>query len=68
MNSLRFLLLLILFGVLVLYRGRAVWRQLGRAWARRDYVLKVLVTVLGIYLLYGLYGMYQRGMLDWLLR
>jgi hypothetical protein len=68
MNSLRFLLLVMLLMVVMLYQGRAVWRQVRRAWARRDYVLKVLVTVLGIYLLYGLYGMYQRGMLDWLLK
>jgi hypothetical protein len=68
MNSLRILLLLIIVVILMLTRGQDLWRQMRRAWARRDYVLKVVVTVLGIYLLYGLYGMYQRGMLDWLLK
>ncbi len=68
MNSVRILLLLTIIVLLALTRGKHVWRQLRRAWARRDYVLKVLVSVLGIYFLYGLYGMYQRGMLDWLLK
>lgn len=68
MNSLRFLLLLTIVVILLFTRGRPLLRQIRRAWARRDYVLKVTVMVLGIYLLYGLYGMYQRGMLDWLLK
>lgn len=64
MNSFRFLLLVILILVLVLYRGRGVWRELKRIWGQRDYVLKVLVLAIGIYLVYGLYSMYQRGMLE----
>ncbi len=34
-------------------------------WNQRDYILKVVVAVVGIYLLYGFYTMYERGMLKW---
>jgi hypothetical protein len=60
-----FLLLIIVFIMLAVYRPRGVWRELMRLWGRRDYVLKVVVAVVGIYLLYGLYSMYERGMLSW---
>jgi hypothetical protein len=42
-----------------------VWREVMRLWGRRDYLLKVVVVIVGIYLLYGLYNMYERGMLSW---
>lgn len=62
----RTLLLIILAIVIItLYRPVGVWREVKRVWARRHYVLRVLVVVLGIYLLYGLYNMYERGMLNW---
>ncbi len=64
MNGFRFLLILILITIFLIYRGRGIWRELMRIWGRRDYVLKVLVFAIGIYLLYGLYSMYQRGMLE----
>lgn len=69
MKSLRIVLLLIILLIIVLYRPRGVWSELKRLWSRRDYVLGVLVTAVGIYLLYGLYTMYTRGwfdgVLDW---
>ena len=64
MSTRTFLLLIIILIMLVLYRPRGVWRELMRLWSQRDYVLKVVVAVVGIYLLYGLYSMYERGMLN----
>ena len=61
------LLLILLIVIVTLYRPRGVWRELMRVWGQREYVLRVTVVVVGIYLLYGLYNMYERGMLslDW---
>lgn len=64
MTAFRFLLVLALIIILVFYKGRGVWRELKRVWGQRDYVLKVLVVAIGIYLIYGVYSMYQRGMLE----
>jgi hypothetical protein len=62
----RTLLLIVLVIVIVtVYRPRGVWRELMRMWGQRDYVLKVIVVVMGIYFLYGLYTMYESGMLSW---
>lgn len=61
------LLIILVIVIATVYRPVGVWREVKRVWARRHYVLRVLVVVLGIYLLYGLYNMYERGMLslDW---
>jgi hypothetical protein len=61
------LLLILLIVIITVYRPRGVWREVMRLWGQRDYVLRVTVVVVGIYLLYGLYNMYERGMLslDW---
>ena len=62
----RTLLLIILAIVIVtVYRPRGVWREVKRLWGQRDYLLRVIVVVVGIYFLYGLYNMYERGMLSW---
>lgn len=59
------ILLIVLVLLVILYRPRGVWRDFQRVWDKRDYFLKVMVFAVGIYLLYGLYSMYQRGMIDW---
>lgn len=61
------LLIILLIVIVTVYRPRGAWRELMRLWGQREYVLKVIVVVMGIYLLYGLYNMYERGMLrlDW---
>jgi hypothetical protein len=62
----RILLLLILIIVIaVFYRPRGLWSRVMLLWNQRDYILKVIVAVVGIYLLYGFYTMYERGMLSW---
>lgn len=60
-----FLLLILLIVIVTVYRPRGVWRELMRVWDQREYVLQVTVVVVGIYLLWGLYNMYERGMLSW---
>jgi hypothetical protein len=65
MSTRTFLVLILVIIIVTLYRPRGVWRELMRVWGRRDYLLKVVVVVLGIYFLYGLYNMYEQGMLSW---
>lgn len=64
MNLVRILLVIIVALVVIIYYPRGVWRELKRAWARRDWILRVVVVGVGIYLLYGLFRMYQQGMWD----
>ena len=59
------LIIILLFVIITVYRPVGVWRQLMRLWDQREHALKVTVVVVGIYLLYGLYNMYERGMLNW---
>lgn len=67
MSTRTLLLLILLIVIVVVYRPRGAWREFMRLWAHRDYILKVVVTVLATYFLYGLFSMYQEGMLslDW---
>lgn len=65
MNTVRILLVIIVALVVVIYYPRGVWRELKRLWAQRDWLLRVFVLGVGIYLLVGVYRMYQRGMLPW---
>ncbi|MCC6168497.1 MAG: hypothetical protein IT329_14840 [Caldilineaceae bacterium] len=65
MKGLRILLLLLIVIILVLSRPRAVWAQVQHLRERSNYVLGVLVGAVIFYLLYGLYTMYERGMLNW---
>lgn len=65
MKGFRILLLLLIVVIVVLSRPRAVWAQVQHLRERSNYVLGVLVGAVIFYLLYGLYTMYQRGMLDW---
>lgn len=65
MSTRTFLILILILVILVVYRPRGVWREMMRMWGQREYILKVTVVVVGIYLLYGLYSMYERGMLSW---
>jgi hypothetical protein len=58
------LVIILLIVVATAYRPRLIWRQFLRVFDRRDYTLKVIVLVVGIYFLYGLYNMYERGMLN----
>lgn len=65
MSTRTFLVLILILVILFVYRPRFVWREFMRMWGQREYILRVIVVVVGIYLLYGLYNMYERGMLSW---
>jgi len=59
-----FLIIILIIVLLTASRPRMMWRQAMRVWNQRDYTLQVIVVVVGIYFLYGLYNMYERGMLN----
>jgi hypothetical protein len=65
MKSNRWLLWLLLLLIIVLMRPSGMWQEMKRMWTQRELLLRVLVVMIGIYFLYGLYSMYQRGMLTW---
>ncbi|MCC9078618.1 hypothetical protein FKZ61_021195 [Litorilinea aerophila] len=65
MNMRRWLLLLLILLLVLVYKPRGLWQEFRRIYSQRDTVLKVLVFVIAIYFLYGLYSMYERGMLPW---
>ena len=61
MFSRRFLLTVII--ILLLYsvfKPVATWQEARRIWSQRDYILRVLVTVIAVYFLYGLFQLWAR--------
>lgn len=60
MNRRIFYLLLIILILAFLGRPSDTWQEMRRAWARRDWILKVLVTVISVYFLYGLFKLWAR--------
>lgn len=63
MNLRRVLILIIILLVIIAFKPKTAYGEFKRIWDHRDAVLRMLVIVIGIYLLYGLYSMYSRGML-----
>ena len=61
----RLTLLLLIILILFLMKPGTFISESKRLWEQRDRVLRVIVFVLGIYLLYGFYSMYARGMFSW---
>jgi succinate dehydrogenase hydrophobic anchor subunit len=57
----RLLLVLVLVTLVVLLKPRVVWQEFSRMWAQRETILRLLVTVVGLYLLYGLYTIWSTG-------
>lgn len=57
--------LLILILLVLIMRPVGFWRQLKLLWARGNYVMSVLATAITIYLVYGLWLLYQSGRLPW---
>jgi hypothetical protein len=66
MNAQRIFLLLIIIFLLLVYKPSGIWAEMRRTWRMRDSVLRVLVAIIGLYLLYGVYELYKRGDLAWL--
>lgn len=52
-------LLLILIVLLIMFlKPTGFWREIKQLWARREYILRVLVVLASLYFLYGLYSLY----------
>jgi hypothetical protein len=67
-NSIRILLVLVVLVLLFLRRPKGMIRQARRLWARRDYMLGVIVFGVLVYLVIGVYRMYEKGWFDaWIL-
>lgn len=64
--KLRYMLVLIVIMLFfIVLKPRGMWAEFKRTWAQRERIVRVLFFVVVVYFLYGLYSMYQRGMLDW---
>lgn len=64
--KLRYMLALIVIMLfLIMLRPRGMWIEIKKTWAQRERIVRVLFFAAIVYFLYGLYSMYQRGMLDW---
>jgi drug/metabolite transporter (DMT)-like permease len=61
MNSQRLFLWLILLLLILILRPRGLWRELKQLWRQREWLLWVLVSIIGFYFLYGLYSLYRDG-------
>ena len=62
MNLRRILILIIVLILIAAFKPVTVWSEFKRIWDHREFILRVLVILVGIYLLYGLYSMYTQGM------
>jgi len=65
MNIRRIFFLLVILGLVFLFKPKATMSEAQRVWSQRDWILYVLVTAVGIYLIYGLYGLYLRSESLW---
>lgn len=66
MSSRRILIYLVIaLLILAAMRPRETWRQAQQMWSQRNYVMAIVVTTIVVYLIYGLYQMYQQGYFPW---
>lgn len=56
-------LLLVLVVLIWLFKPAQVWGEARRMWRQRELMLKVLVAMIVLYLLYGVYELYEQGWL-----
>lgn len=59
-----FVWILLLFVILVL-RPKGLWRELKNIWRQREFILRVVITIVSLYFLYGLYMLYNEWKLSW---
>jgi len=57
----RLLFWLVLLTLLIILRPSFVWQEVKRIRAQWDTILRLLVLVVGAYLLYGLYTIWTNG-------
>lgn len=61
----RLLLLLLLAVLIVLIKPSILWDEASRIWSQRETILRLLVLVVGLYLLYGLYTIWSANLAWW---
>ena len=59
------LMLIVIMVFLIALKPRGMWTEIKRSWAERERIMRVLFFVVMVYFLYGLYSMYQKGMIPW---
>lgn len=57
----RIFLWLIVLAILILLRPSSTWREAQRVWSQRNIILGVLVTLIAVYVIYGLVSLYRQG-------
>lgn len=66
MTSRRILVYLVIILLLAIAtRPRVAWQEAQRIWSQRSYIMAVLVTSIGVYLIYGFYQLYRSGYFAW---
>ncbi len=59
------LMLIVIMLFLIALKPRGMWTEIKRSWAERERIMRVLFFMVVVYFLYGLYSMYQKGMIPW---
>ncbi len=58
------LLLLLVAAVMFLARPKEAWTEMKRSWARREWIVTMLLVAVIVYFLYGVYSMYSENTLQ----
>ncbi len=58
------LLLVLVVAVMFLARPKESWTEVKRSWARREWIVTMLLVAVVVYFLYGVYTMYTENTLQ----
>ncbi|MFN2203580.1 MAG: hypothetical protein ACK2UO_20455 [Caldilineaceae bacterium] len=59
----KLLIVIMILALAFLLRPRGMWGEARRSWDQRNRIMRTLVVIIGVYLIYGLFKMYQAGMI-----
>jgi hypothetical protein len=59
----KLLVVLLILALVFMLRPKGMWGEAKRSWEQRNRILRVLVVIIAFYLVYGVFKMYQQGML-----
>lgn len=62
----KLLVVLLILALIFMLRPKGVWGEAKRSWEQRNRILRMLVVIIAVYLVYGLFKMYQSGMIPFL--
>ncbi len=65
MNAQRIFLWIIILFIILVFRPGGIWRELKNIWQRREFIIRVLITIVSAYFLYGVYMLYNEGRFSW---